>query len=395
MSIQRTKLATDWQDNYLDILKDARANRRTPARHLQAISPMPEGNNPNEPVSALGWVLDYHGVILRDNRAKGIVSTPVEEIFDEPHKAHAFSAAIKASITGGIRSHNEQELAFGSADYNPGSAFRPYSRAPMVDANRKVSWPPTEAVIASVREQKDIQIPVYVPNEDVEKGKRWQPGTPIPLGLLTTTEDTVSTRWYADGISISGELRSANADLVMMHADKRRVELEQMIVDQALNNANAISPMTLAIGGSADGDRRVARAFTRNAFEITSIFAEDEAYDRYLGYDRSGYAYSGGNLTPAGQGSSIPVPGRVAPNPVVYEITVPNIDDESALAIDASEAIDLYIAPGSEEETDTYVERNRAYEIAWSIRWVTALRYPSPEVEKANIPIRMLTGISA
>ena len=396
MAMQRTLLAQDWEKNYLDILKDARTNLRTPARHLQALSPMPEGNNPNEPESALGWILDYHGVILRDNRKKGIVSTPIEDIFSEPHKAHAFSAAVKANITGGIRSNNETELAFGTADYNPGSAFRPYTRAPMVDADRKVSWPPTESVIASVREQKDIQIPVYQPNEDAEKSQPWRPGRPIPLGLLTTGQSTVTTEWYADGISISGELRAANADLVMMHADKRRVVFEQQIVDQALTNVMAGSPMDVNVGTNAGADLEINRFYTRKEFEVTTIFAK-AAYKTYLGFDRAnvgitgGVRFAGTEETPLGAASITPVPARRGGNPLVYEIETPDLAATKMLCIDASEAVDLYISPGSDEETDTYVERNRAYEIAWSIRWVTAARYPTSEVPAANRPVRIAT----
>jgi len=396
MAIKRTKLAQDWESSYLDILQEAQSKGRTPARHLQALSPSPEGNNPNEPVSALGWVLDYHGVILRDNRRKGVVSTPLEEIFDEPHKAHAFSAAVKASIVGGIRSHNEQELAFGSADYNPGSAFRPWSRTPMVDGDRKVAWPPTESVIASVREQKDIQIPIYIPNAEVERGQDWKPGTDIPLGLLTTTEASVSTRWYADGITISNELRTENADLVMMHADKRRVEFENQVTQQAIGNLAGQSGLVNTnpdsrIGTDSNADLKVARQFRNKGFEVTTAIGNGTAVEAYLGIDRKEQTFYSSESQPSYAGSR-PRYGRVAPPIDTYDsetpVTSANAND-TLMFFDASESIDLYVAPGSEEESDTYVERKRAYEIAWTIRWVTQPRYPN-EVLVGNRPVRLL-----
>lgn len=384
----RTQLANDWKTDYPDIIQQAHSKGRAVHRELQAISPQVEGVHPNEPKYALGWLCDFHGIILRDDRDNGVISSPVKDIFAEPHKAHAFACAVKANVTNGLRAfsweRHQKKLAFGIEDFAPGSSFRPYVATPLRDGGKVVSWPPMSSVIASVTEQDgdSIQIPEFIPNEDAESYKTWRPGTPIPLDTIGVAETTQTARWYAGGIKITEEMRNGNADLVMMHSDKSRIRLEQQVVDEILPKIAASPGNAKDVGLAGTPDAQtiigIGTAFTKKDYVVTTLLGRTAKVEAYLGVDRSGF-WNDGNREGASAVAGGDQYGKGGINRLVYDVdtdtlAIAALPADEFLGFDASETADMFIASGSDKTTDTYVERERTYEIAWTFKYLTSLR---------------------
>ena len=64
---------------------------------------------------------------------------------------------------------------------------------------------------------------------------------------------------------------------------------------------------------------------------------------------------------------------------MVYDIgedRVDGIQDDSLYGIDAGETVDLTVQSGSDEETETYSNRARVWEVAWTLKYLSHLRTP-------------------
>ena len=229
-------------------------------------------------------------------------------------------------------------------------------------------------------------------NADDEDPEEWEPGTPIPLGRVNAVQSTLTPKWWGGGFQMSNEFRNSayGANLVMMRSDKESIKLARKIVRDGLSAAHT----GIGAGDTRDIDLDDATlttehvidiAMTFNAdqedYMITSLFGDTATVRKYLNIDRSKFTNNSTDMTTAGSVVGGDMYGKAGINRMIYDVTTGatgtlNIATNRFLGIDASETVDLHIQAGSEEETETYVERTRAFEFAYTIKYLAHLRAP-------------------
>lgn len=356
---------------------------------------------PGESPSAVGSVAEHLGVILRDKPYQDVYSTRLKEIGTDPAKLAVLKGASKLNIVNKTRkpfhkpNFQEHQLAFGIGDFAVGSAFNPYNAMPLQDGTMLKVFPPISAVIASVNMVPiggTFLIPEYKePNANAQddEPEEWTPGTPIPLGRVNAVQSTLTPKWWAGGFTLDTEFRNSayGAELVMMRSDKEAIKLARAIVSQGLTAAHD----GIGTGDTIDIDLTdttltteqvidIAMAFHADEedYTITTLFGQSAVVKKYLNIDRSKFTNNSTSMTTAGSAVGGDMYGGAAVNRMVYDVKTSklNIAVNRMLGIDASETIDLSIQSGSEEETETYVERTRAYEFAYTIKYLAHLRVP-------------------
>ena len=124
----------------------------------------------------------------------------------------------------------------------------------------------------------------------------------------------------------------------------------------------------------------IAMAFNADQedYVITSLFMDTATARKYLNIDRGKLYNNSTSMSTSGGVVGGDMYGKAGINRMIYDVssTTLAIAANTALGIDASETIDLHIQAGSEEETETYVERTRAFEFAYTIKFLAHLRAP-------------------
>ena len=384
--MKRVELGSKWDDNWKDIIDEAINEELSVGEKVQSMSPYKDSDNPDEPNSAVGWLLEKEQKYLRSNRNNGIRATRVRDFFDTDANAVLLKEAVGAYMLGGIKSFVDVQLAAagGSSDFAPGSVFRPRGRAPMVDGGNLRASVPIDAVIAAVRDLSDAQIPVYLPNEDAESNQNWRPRTPIPLDALTVGEDTIKTRWYATGIAIDTELRNSSAELLLMYADNRRVRYERVVSERAIQLAMDAAPSTnVDVGTTGASSLNIASEFVDRDFAITTLIGNQSTVQSYLGYDRGAFYFNAGGASPTGSAAGFDRFASAVDRDV-YMTARPSIANNVLVGMDARQGVDLFVAPGSETSADEFIQRTRSYELTYTIKYVVALRHPTDVVTDAE-----------
>lgn len=355
---------------------------------------------PGESPSAVGSVAEHLGVTLRDQPHRDVYSTPLKDIGTNPAKLAVLKACSKLNIVNKTRkpfhppTFQEHQLAFGIGDFAQGSAFNPYSAMPLQDGTRLKVFPPISAIVASVNMVPiggTFLIPEYKePNANAadDTPAEWMPGTPIPLGRINAVQSTLVPKWWAGGFTLDAEFRNSayGAELVMMRSDKEAIQLARAIVTQGLDAALANSPTQSDIdvsNATLTTSQIIDIAMTYNNeqedYMITTLIGDQATVKKYLQIDRSTLSNNSTSMTPQGSLVGNDTYGGAPANRMVYDINLSRttgLATNQLLGIDASETIDLSIQSGSEEETETYVERTRAYEFAYTIKYLAHLRVP-------------------
>lgn len=398
----RESLTNQVKNHSVDLFQQSLAEGKEFYEKLDEMSPahaveLREGESPN----AIGSVAEHMGIVLRDAPHQNVYSTRLGDMADDPAKIMVLKSCSKLNFINRIRKpfsapkFQEHQLAFGIGDFAQGSAFNPYNAMPLVDGTRLSVFPPISAVIADVMMVPiggTFLIPEYKSpptNADDESPEEWEPGTPIPLGRVNAVQSTLTPKWWGGGFTLSNEFRNSayGANLVMMRSDKESIKLARKIVSDGLNAAYTGIPT----GDTVDIDLDDATLTTEHVIDIamvfnadqedymiTSLFGDTATVKKYLNIDRSKFTNNSTDLTTAGSVVGGDMYGKAGVNRMVYDVntTTLNIPANNFLGIDASETVDLHIQAGSEEETETYIERTRAFEFAYTIKYLAHLRAP-------------------
>ena len=395
----RETLAKRVGSDYLDIYRQAQNEDKEFYELLDEESPVHAVElRDGESRSAIGSVAEHMGIVLRDSPHHDVYSTRLGYIANDPAKMMVLKSCSKLNIINKIRKpfspakHQEHQLAFGIGDFAIGSAFNPYNAMPLVDGTRLSVFPPISAVIADV-----MMVPIggtfLIPEykspptaEDDEAPTEWEPGTPIPLGRVNAVQTQKTPKWWAGGFSMSNEFRNSayGANLVMIRSDKESTKLARKIVQDGLLDAHTgadaqdidLDDTTLTTEHVID----IAMAFNADQedYVITSLFMDTATARKYLNIDRGKLYNNSTSMSTSGGVVGGDMYGKAGINRMIYDVKTPTlaIAANTALGIDASETIDLHIQAGSEEETETYVERTRAFEFAYTIKFLAHLRAP-------------------
>ena len=382
----RPVLAKRVEKDYGDMYQQAKSQNKEFYELLDEESPacaveLREGESPH----ALGSVAEHMGIVLRDNPNQDVYSTRLGAIANDPAKMMVLKSCAKLNLINRTRKpfspqkFQQHQLAFGIGDFAQGSAFNPYNAMPLVDGTRLKVFPPISAVIANVHMVPiggTFLIPEYKSpptNADDEAPEEWQPGTPIPLGRVNAVQSTQTPKWWAGGFTLDNEFRNSayGADLIMMRSDKESIKLARKIVQDALSIAHTgigtadtididLDDATLTTEHIVD----IAQTFNADQedYMITTLIGDKATVKKYLNIDRSKLYNNAGSATTTGSVVGGDMYGGAPANRMVYDVssTTLNIAANNFLGIDASETVDLSIQSGSEEETETYVERIRA-----------------------------------
>lgn len=360
---------------------------------------------PGEAPDAAGSVAEHLGVTLRSNPKQRIYSSPMKEVVNHPGKMLAVKACTKLNFINKLRltfdaeQYASHQLAFGISDFQAGGPFSPYSFTPLRDGTMLKVFPPMSAVIANtnvISVGEAFLIPEYkeppAANDDSEP-EEWEPGTDIPLGRLNAAQTQQTPAWYAGGFMVTNELRqsSLGVELMMIRSDKEAIKLSRKIVTDGLvaivagaktedtHDIGLDTASTKAEGESAILDVAMAYNDEQEDYITTTLFGLNAIVKKWLGFDRSGFAYGSGNMTPSGMTAGADIYGGQPVNRMVYDVGASRVAGLAAnelYGIDASETVDLTVQSGSDEETETYVNRSRVWEVAWTLKYLAHLRTP-------------------
>lgn len=358
---------------------------------------------PGESPDAAGSVAEHLGVTLRSNPRQKKYSTPMKEVCDNPGKLMTVKACTKLNFVNKLRltfdpdTFASHQLAFGISDFTAGGPFSPYNFTPLRDGTMLKVFPPMSAVIANtnvIGVGESFIIPEYkepVSANDDSEPEEWEPGTDIPLGRLSAVQTTQSPKWYAGGFMLTNELRqsSLGSELMMIRSDKEAIKLSRKIVTDALtiiatgiataDNIDINADTTMDVNSILD----VAMAFNADQedYMITTLIGRKDIVRNWLSIDRSTLTHNSSNMTPAGGVAGGDMYGGAPVNRMVYDIgesrlTNAIMPDDQIVGFDASETADLTVQSGSDEETETYSNRSRVWEVAWTLKYLAHLRTP-------------------
>ena len=399
--IQRHQLAADVDRDADGFVQQAEMEGLEPYQLMERESPASAVElRPGESPDAAGSVAEHLGVTLRSNARRKVHSTPMKEVVNHPGKLMAVKSCTKLNLVNKLRYTFEPEafashqLAFGITDFQAGGPFNPYNMLPLRDGTMLKVFPPMSAIIAmtnTIGVGEAFLVPEYkepVPNNDDSGPVEWEPGTDIPLGRLSAVQSQLQPRWYAGGFMITNELRqsSLGVELMMIRSDKEAIKLSRLIVTQALQAvvSGAKNSDTVAIGEDAlsvDDILEIAMAYNgeQEDYMITTLFGLKDIIKEYLSIERDKLALQSSSPTPAGMMAGGDVYGGAPVNRMVYDIgsgRVDGISQHNIYGIDAGETVDLTVQSGSDEETETYANRSRVWEVAWTLKYLTHLRTP-------------------
>ena len=399
--IQRHTLATDIEKDADGFVQQCEIEGLEPHQLMERESPASAVElRPGESPDAAGSVAERLGVTLRSNPRRKIYSTPMKEVVNHPAKLMAAKACTKLNFVNKLRltfdreNFDSHQLQFGVTDFQAGGPFNPYNMLPLRDGTKLKVFPPMSAIVGNTNVigiGEAFLIPEYkeppAANDDSEPVE-WEPGTDIPLGRLSAVQSQLQPRWYAGGFMLTSELRqsSLGAELMMIRSDKEAIKLSRQVVTQSLQQvvSGVKTEDLVPLGAEAltvEDILEIAMAYNgeQEDYMITTLFGTKAIIKEYLGIPRDKLALQSSSPTPAGMMAGGDVYGGAPANRMVYDIgedRVDGIQDDSLYGIDAGETVDLTVQSGSDEETETYSNRARVWEVAWTLKYLSHLRTP-------------------
>jgi hypothetical protein len=391
---KRVKLAADVESQFSDIEQEARTKGITPVAHLQNLAPYAE--HEGEPQAAAESVLQQNDIVLRDDVANGVKSAPMRKIFEKEHTAKLWCYTLKHEACTGFFGHNQLSTAdrnamtelnsgnFAIADFTAGRAFRRYAVSPLRDAEELLVFPPISSVAASVQTQDGdvIEIPIVNSNAGQETPQKWVEGTDNPLTRMDVRSATDEGEWLAGGLELTSSTRNSmlTSDAAMLEIEKQRLRGERIVVDEILLQI-LDSITSTSVGMSSPNIEtliQIATLFTDTDYMITTLIGDNATVRNYLEVDRSGLAYNSGMMTVGGSVIGNEMYGKAGMSRMIYDkVTLPaGLATNQLLGFDASKTADMYIAMGSQENLESYRERQGVYEIMWRFKYITTLRVP-------------------
>ncbi len=399
--IERHQLTADIKKDVDGFVQQAAKDGLEPHQLMERESPASAVElRPGESPDAAGSVAERLGVTLRSNVRQKVYSTPMKLVVNDPAKLMAVKACTKLNLVNKLRINFDAEafashqLAFGITDFQAGGPFNPYNMLALRDGTKLKSFPPMSSIIAmtnTIGVGESFLVPEYkepAADNDNSNPSEWEPGTDIPLGRLSAEQSELKPKWYAGGFMLTNELRqsSLGVELMMIRSDKEAIKLARQIVTQALTQVVADIPDEdiIEIGTdtmTVDDILEIAMSFNaeQEDYMITTLFGLKGIVKEYLGIDRDGLALQSSSPTPAGMMAGGDTYGGAPVNRMVYDIAadrVPGMVATDLYGIDAGETVDLTVQSGSDEETETYSNRSRVWEVAWTLKYLTHLRTP-------------------
>lgn len=388
----REKQAADYESQGPDMFQEADREGKAFAVYLQEKSPYPE--HENEPNSAIFALNQRLGVIPRDDKENGVVSSPMCYVSENPTRLNAWMAAMReVYYTGfkGIKDLTQQEkLAYSIDDYPAGSGMRPYMNLPVADPDRIRNWPPLAALVRRVNRDsgKDIRPVAYIPNEDSEKSVYWNGHSDIPLDTLGLADDAIPSKWLAGGWRLTKDLLDSTqtSEAVALVMDKNVIRDAQIIINVLTNQISANVTQTKDVGLDATLGVQTLIAISKSlprqkSYRVTTLLGRETKINEYLAVAfglRNPQGQSGGDAGNDMEGDTVAVPR------MVYDIDtdqVPErggsgntgIDANEFIGIDNANTADLHIVAGSESFVSEDIVRSRSVELTHTMRFATQL----------------------
>ena len=391
------EFSRDWKDILDQCDKDG-INLATWAQQKYPVATMD-----GEPQSALASWMQLSGIVMNDDKPKGIISTPMNKI-DTPWKKGIFLEGLKSSVRSNLQGYKDdpvvQKLAgpASSADYAQGTSVHPRMYLPLRDSARMTAFPPLSAVASQVTIQNgQIAIPEFKQNEQGAGPHPWVDGDEILLDTARISERNTQPKAVAGGFRVTEALWNSpiGASFVQLQADRYRVRVERMLVKEILEKIQpAANANTKDIGlGTAPYEADVITEIvmlwndTQQDFMVTTLLGNADTVKKYLNIDRSGHFANSGIRNVQGNVNGWDVYGKMPSDRMVYDlsdaanqITVAN---DNMIGIDAMETASVYILEDTSRETTMDLERSTGF--SYTLKYITILNQ-----EDGN-PVALLT----
>ena len=399
----RVKVRKHWDEEWPDVVQEARTKKMQPVAYLQTLAPSVE--HEGEPQAVAESILQQNQIILLSDKPNGIKAASYRQIFSEEHTAQLWCYTLKHEACTGFLGYNDisesdrnklTELAAGNfsiADFEAGRAFRRYAVSPLRDAEELLVFPPLMAVVAmvSVQDGDVIEIPIVNSNAGQEAPQKWAEGTDNPLTRMDVRSATDQGEWLAGGIELSSSARNSmlTSDAAMLEIEKQRLRGERIVVDEVLTATVSGAP-TSSVGISNPNRETIiaiATHYTDTDYAVTTLIGDNSTVRDYLEVDRSGFAYNSPMMTVGGSTVGNEMYGKAGVTRTVYDkadIASIGLSTNQLHGLDASKTADMYIAMGSQENLESYRERQGMYEIMWRFKYITTLRVPGTTVGRVT-----------
>lgn len=380
------KFSREWKDILEQCDKDG-INLATWAQQEYPVATMD-----GEPQSALASWMQLSGIVMNDNKPRGIVSTPMNKI-DTPWKRSVFLEGLKSSVRSNLQGYLDdpvvQKLAgpASSADYAQGTSVHPRMYLPLRDSARMTAFPPLSAVASQVTIQNgQIAIPEFKQNAQGAGPHPWVDGDEIILDTARISERNTQPKAVAGGFRVTEALWASpiGASFVQIQADRYRVRVERMLVKEILEKiqpaANANNE-PIGITGQATYKAEVITDIvmlwndTQQDFMVTTLLANADTVKKYLNIDRSGHFANSGIRNVQGNVNGWDVYGKMPSDRMVYDLSDAanqiTIANDNMIGIDAMETASVYILEDTSRETTMDLERSTSF--SYTLKFVTIL----------------------
>ena len=395
------KFSRDWKD----ICEEAERQATTLANKLQQEFPVATLNG--EPRSALASMLELSGIILNDDKANGVYSTPMNVISEKPWKKALFLEGVKSRIRSrmtGYKDIIEGLAAASAAQYPQGSSVHPRTYQPLRDASRIRAFPPLMAVASQVTMQNgQIVIPEFVAkDEGKNKGPGphpWVDGDEILLDTARVAETMPQPKSVAGGFRVTDGLWNSpiGASFVNIQAERYGVRVERVIVGELLvkiyasvgsretadlaANTRAID-IGLTTGAAADPSAYPPSAITDvtmlypdQDFMVTTLLGNRDTVKMWLNIDRRAHYTYSGQRSVSGEAAGGDRYGKTPTDRMVYDIpaSISGVTNNAnqLIALDAEETASVYTMEDTQRETAMDLERSTAF--SYTLKYVTTL----------------------
>ena len=394
----RTDGLKKFAQNWKDICDDVITKADTLANKLQREFPVATLNG--EPRSALASMLELSGIILNDDKANGVTSTPMNVINDKPWKKALFLEGVKSNIRSRLQGYMdivEGLAAASAAQYPQGSVVHPTTYQPLRDASRIRAFPPLTAVASQVTMQNgQIVIPEFeAKDEGKNKGPGphpWVDGDEILLDTARISATTPQPTSVAGGFRVTDGLWNSpiGASFVNMQAERYGVRVERRIVGELLakvygsvgsratadlgDNPRAID-VGLAGETTAAAITQVTMLYPDQDFMVTTLLGNSATVAKWLNIDRSNHYTYSAQRSVAGETAGGDSYGKAPSNRMIYDIpasvTVVTNNENQLIALDAMETASVYTMEDTQRETAMDLERSTAF--SYTLKYVTTL----------------------
>lgn len=401
----RGEMTTQYEGNWKDLINEYNTKYGSLAAGLQVNSPFPDSDKDGEPVSAISSLNQRMGTYLRDDKVRGIQSSPMHHIFEAPERAHAWTELVREHVLSDFKGFSDiksmewtgDKLAYTVEDFTAGTGFRQFEFTNVRDSDMFRGWPPLEAVVARVERQSgnDINQLEYTVNPQSEGSVEWDGVSDIKTDTLTEAQASRNAKWLAGGIKMSQQLRNSNttSERIMYWVNKRLIRARQKITDEALvlQSTGVTETKDVGVSGTMGSPTVVGivTAFPTKEYKVRTIYGRTAKTDDYLAIDRSVFAQNAGAMTTAGSVVGGDMYGDSGVMRIVFDVSTDQIQNRAGSGnngIDADEFLgiytmqdtEVYIVAGTDSNMEEDIIRSRAFELTWTLKYLVQNMVQTP-----------------